>query len=212
MFSGETVLEQLPKCVFEGNPQPNVTIETADGLIFPHKIVKKAKKHKYNAVPQMAFTWKLEYAGNASCKVYYENSNVEAVAQAAINGKKSYKKIRIQPLLTWCNCIVYPFIKQGPTDVTKLINVSRRFECIAAGYPTPQILWQKSLNGQPYKFFSKQTEENFFNETTISSTIELTNSISSAGDYRCVTKSDVTTRRSYPENLKNESDSVQYSS
>ena len=76
----------------------------------------------------------------------------------------------------------------------------------------PQILWQKSLNGQPYNYVSEQTNE-VLNETiyTIKSSIKLKNSILSAGDYRCITKSNVTTQRSYPYPLTNVSDSVQYS-
>ena len=101
MFSGQTTPKNknVLKCGFEATSQPNVTIETAKGMILPSRVLKKkAKQYRYNAELKISFTWKLENAGNVSCRVYYENSNVEATAQATVNSKNSYKKIHIQGL------------------------------------------------------------------------------------------------------------------
>ena len=93
VFSGEKT--RMLKCVFMATPRPEATIENAKGLMLPSKIHKKARKYRYTAYLSKESIWKLENAGKVSCRVYYKNSNVEAIAQAAVNSKNIYNKILI---------------------------------------------------------------------------------------------------------------------
>lgn len=117
----------------------------------------------------------------------------------------------VYEVLFGLHSIVYPYITSHPTEVIKSFNDTQQFECTAAGYPLPKIYWQKKLNGQDYHFVSEVLlMAADVSDHEISSTLTLNKSISSAGDYRCITTSSVTNPQSYPENRPNVSNPVQY--
>ncbi|XP_062509930.1 hemicentin-1-like [Corticium candelabrum] len=185
-LGGKNTLE----CIFMGKPQPKVTIETSGELHTDAKVTAlDGMKNIYKAVIQKRIKWR--DAGKASCRIYYENSTVQVVGHATVN--------------------IYPYITSHPTEVIKSFNDTQQFECTAAGYPLPKIYWQKKLNGQDYHFVSEVLlMAADVSDHEISSTLTLNKSISSAGDYRCITTSSVTNPQSYPENRPNVSNPVQY--
>ena len=94
--------------------------------------------------------------------------------------------------------IVVPEIFQSPRDTTELEGQTAVFNCVVAGYPTPDVAWEKDgveLNVAAHARLS--VSFNNGNHQLIISNVQQ----SDAGQYRCVANNSLDTATSFSATL-----------
>ena len=94
--------------------------------------------------------------------------------------------------------IVAPEISQSPRDTTELEGQTAVFNCVVAGYPTPDVAWEKNrveLNVAAHARLSGSFNNG--NHQLIISNVQQ----SDAGQYRCVANNSLDTATSFSATL-----------